>query len=150
MLSTAAVYFCVIADNDFLNDPHNLIYSRILLMISLCVPVPWPCMSVVSVLNHILGGHQKHSNAEKNLKNLVLKIDFDLVFLQNPCLSQWISNAKTKIWDKCPIKRKIRRERQREKRREKSVGKSQKKNKSTRILLGSVTPASWPLASWWK
>ena len=27
ILSTAVVYFCVIiADNDFLNDPHNLIY----------------------------------------------------------------------------------------------------------------------------
>ena len=32
--------FCI-ADNDFLNDPHNLIYSRILLMlISLYAPVP--------------------------------------------------------------------------------------------------------------
>ena len=26
ILLTAAEYFCVIADNDFLNDPHNLIY----------------------------------------------------------------------------------------------------------------------------
>ena len=41
ILSTAVAYFCVIADNDFLNDPHNLIYSWILLMlISLYVPVP--------------------------------------------------------------------------------------------------------------
>ena len=70
ILSTAAAYFCVTADNDFLNDPHNLIYSRILLIvIYLYVPVPWPCMPVVSVLNHILGGHQKLSNAEKTLKN---------------------------------------------------------------------------------
>ena len=38
ILSTAAAYFCVIADNDFLNDP---ICSQILLMlISLYVPVP--------------------------------------------------------------------------------------------------------------
>ena len=41
ILSTAVACFCVIADNDFLNDPHNLIYSWILLMlISLYVPVP--------------------------------------------------------------------------------------------------------------
>ena len=41
ILSKAAAYFCVIADNDFLNDPHNLIYSRILLiMIALNVPIP--------------------------------------------------------------------------------------------------------------
>ena len=41
ILSTAVAFFCVIADNDFLNDPHNLIYSWILLiMISLYVPVP--------------------------------------------------------------------------------------------------------------
>ena len=41
ILSTAVAYFCVIADNDFLNDPHNLIYSWILLiMISLYAPVP--------------------------------------------------------------------------------------------------------------
>ena len=33
-------YFCIIADNDFLNAPHSLIYSQILLMlISLYVPV---------------------------------------------------------------------------------------------------------------
>ena len=40
ILSTAVAYFCVIADNNFLNDPHNLIYSWTLLMlISLYVPV---------------------------------------------------------------------------------------------------------------
>ena len=27
ILLTAIAYFSVIADNDFLNDPHNLIYS---------------------------------------------------------------------------------------------------------------------------
>ena len=126
ILSTAVAYFCVIADNDFLNDPHNLIYSWILLMlISVNVPVSWPCMPIVSVLKRILEGHQKLSNADKNLKNWALKIDFHLVFFQKPCLFQWISKAKIKIWDKCPIKWKLKRERQREKRREKSAGKSQ-------------------------
>ena len=72
IISTAgALFFCVIDDNDFVTDPHNLIYPRILLMmIFLYVPVMWPCMLVASVLKHILGGHQKLSNAEKKLKKL--------------------------------------------------------------------------------
>ena len=67
ILTTAVAYFCVVADNDFLNNPHDLFYSRILFMlISLYVPLPWPCTLVASVLKHILGGHKKLSNAEKN------------------------------------------------------------------------------------
>ena len=70
-----------------LNDSHNLIYSRILLMlISLYAPIPWPCLSVVSVLNHLLGGHKKLSNAEKKWKNWVLKIGSDLVFFSKALL----------------------------------------------------------------
>ena len=46
-------------------------------------------MLIASVLKHILGGHQKLSNVEKNLKNSVLKFDFDLVFFKSPaCLSE--------------------------------------------------------------
>ena len=152
ILTTAVAFFCVVADNDFLNNPYNLFYSRILFMwISLYVPLPWPCTLVASVLKHILGGHQKLSNAEK-MKNWVLKIcgvfDLFLFFFQKPCLSQWRSKEK-KIWDKCAVERKIRRkwERQREKKR-KNCRKIAKK--SMRIPFSGVTPAPWPLMSWRK
>ena len=40
------------------------------MLVSLYVAVPCPCMSVVSVLNHLLGGHQKLSNVEKKIEKL--------------------------------------------------------------------------------
>ena len=59
ILSTGTAYLCTIADNDFLKDPHDLAYEGIqLTFISLYVLVPWPCMLLVYVLKHILGGNK--------------------------------------------------------------------------------------------
>ena len=90
ILSAAAAYFCVIADNDFLNDPHNLIYTRILLMLIFFV-----CASTVTLYVHSIS-HESHTGrtpeaykCRKKLEKLsFLKIDFDLVFFRKPCLSQ--------------------------------------------------------------
>ena len=66
-LSTVIAYFLVIADNDFLLTTS---FTRNLIMLTfLYVPVLLPYMLVVSVLKHLLGGHQKLSNAEKDLKH---------------------------------------------------------------------------------
>ena len=152
ILLAAIAYSYVIADNDFMNNPLNFIYSRILLMLIFLV-----CASTMILYAHSMSLNTYWEDPRSfQMPKKTWKIEFRkstlTIFFSKACLSQWTSKAKTKIRDKCAIKRKIRRERQREKKGEKSVGKSQPppQNKSTRILLDNVTSVPCPLTLWWK
>ena len=72
ILLKAVAYFCLIADNGFLNDPHNFVYSRILLMLIFVCASTVTLLVVATVLKHTLGGQKKFSNArkKKNSKKL--------------------------------------------------------------------------------
>ena len=84
----------------------------------------------------------------KTWKKSLLKIDFELVCFQTSYWSYHTSKTKAKIWNKCAIKRKIRDNNK----KIISVGKSKEgeKNKSTQILLCSVTSTPCLLTSWEK